>query len=197
MNAPDPRTLLDRCRARAAQSDLGIADLVALHDGHGITADDRARLAMPDDTRPYGRRVLLAGAGVEVMVATWTRGVPCAPHDHGGALGAVQVLQGRARHRVWQVVDGDLQLVKEHTAAPGELLVCGPDMIHSMGDDGDAEPLMTLHLYTPSIDFMVVYDQERSETLVVDGDCGAWVPEPERVRHTAEGMRRRADAIAS
>jgi cysteine dioxygenase len=195
MNAPEP-TLLARCRARAqaTRGSLGPQDLVALHLEHGLTAADRARLAMPDDQRPYGRRVLFAGEGLEVMVATWTRGVSCAPHDHGGAFGAVQVLQGRARHRIWTVQDGALRLLKEHTAGPGDLLTCGPDMIHSMGDDGDDAPLMTLHLYTPSIDFMVVYDTDGDETLVVDGDCGAWVPEAARVRSRAVGMMRRGDA---
>lgn len=195
MNARAVDPLLDRCRAAAADKTLGLADLVSLQQG--VALDDAALqgLARPDPARPYGRQVLLGGHGVEVMVATWTRGLTCAPHDHGGALGAVRVLQGRARHRIWRVEGGALRLVKEHVAGPGELLACGADMVHSMGDDGGDAPLMTLHLYTPTIDFMVVYDQPSDRTLVVDGDCGAWVPGPDRIRAEAPGMRARPEIV--
>jgi cysteine dioxygenase len=192
MNAHAVEPLLERCR-RAAGAELGMPDLISLQESADLDRATLQGLRKPDPAHPYGRKVLMGGDGVEVMVATWTRGVPCAPHDHGGALGAVQVLQGRARHRIWKVEDGALRLVKEHVALPGELLACGPDMVHSMGDDGDEEPLMTLHLYTPTIDFMVVYDQDADRTLVVDGDCGAWIPAPDRVRATAAGMRPRAE----
>jgi cysteine dioxygenase len=188
MNARAVEPLLDRCRRAAAGKSLGLPDLVALQQSATIDGPTLQGLREPDPAHPYGRKVLLGGDGVEVMVATWTPGVPCAPHDHGGALGAVQVLQGRARHRIWKVEDGQLRLVKEHLAHPGELLACGPDMVHSMGDDGAEEPLMTLHLYTPTIDFMVVYDQDADQTLVVAGDCGAWIPEARRVRRAAPGM---------
>lgn len=193
MNARAIEPLLDRCRAAAADKALGMPDLVALQRSAALDEGSLDALRAPDPDHPYGRKVLLGGGGVEVMIATWTPGVPCAPHDHGGALGVVQVLQGRALHRIWKVEGGELRLVKEHRARPGELLACGPDMVHSMGDDGAEEPLMTLHLYTPTIDFMVVYDQDGDQTLVVDGDCGAWVPDARRVRRVTPGMQLRRD----
>lgn len=149
-------------------------------------------LALPDPAKPYGRRVLLETDALEVMVACWTPGHPCAPHDHGGSLGAVRVLQGRAHHRIWSCDEGALRVTFEERVEAGGVMACGSDLIHSMGDDAAADPLITLHMYTRAIDHMVVYDQSTSETLVVEGSCGAWVPtdRPELIRRRFTGYRR-------
>lgn len=148
-------------------------------------------LAVGDASKPYGRRVLLETESLEIMVACWTAGKPCAPHDHGGSLGAVRVLQGRSKHRIWRCVDGELQVAHEEIVMPGEVMTCGTDLIHSMGDDGCSTPLITLHMYTKSIDHMVVYDLEFGETLIVEGSCGAWVPHdsPQMIRRRYAGVR--------
>jgi hypothetical protein len=42
---------------------------------------------------------------------------------------------------------------------------------------------VSLHVYVPSITAMAVFDRERRETLVLDDDCGAWIPEdPKLIR---------------
>lgn len=152
--------------------------------------DELIELANTDPSKPYGRQVLLETEALEVMVAAWTRGVPCAPHDHGGSAGAVRVLQGRAHHRIWSVRDGQLQLVREEHVEAGGVMACGPSLIHSMSDDGAEAPLVTLHMYTQSVDNMVVFDEGRNETLVVEGSCGAWVPhdKPNMIRSVFEGI---------
>lgn len=192
------QALMAPCAALSARDSLALSDLRRLAESVQLDAAQRAALALPDAAHPYGRRVLLADDLLEVMVATWTRGVPCAPHDHGGSVGAVRVLQGRARHKVWRVVDGALVLQAEHTVEAGGVLACGPDLIHSMGDDGAADPLMTLHLYTDSIDYMVVYEPALAQTHIVDGSCGAWVPrgQPALLRRTVAGIRSRAALAA-
>lgn len=162
-----------------------------------ISRDSVASLARPDPDRPYGRRVLLANDQVEAMLATWTRGVPCAPHDHGGSVGGVRVLQGAALHRVWRVRDGQLQLVMEERVEAGHVLSCGADLVHSMVDAGHEDPLVTLHLYAGPIRYMVVYDLEGAQTLIVDGGCGAWLPwgEPHLIRAVLPGLQP-PDAVA-
>lgn len=130
-----------------------------------------------DPERPYGRRVFLGTSAVEGMLATWTPGASCAPHDHGGSSGGVRVLRGVATHRIYRVHDGALTLLAEERVAAGAVLTFGAGLIHSMGDGGGDAPLVTLHLYAGPIPHMVVYDLERRETLKVDGGCGAWVPE--------------------
>lgn len=152
--------------------------------------DELRKVSVADGAKPYGRTVLLETDELEVMVAQWTRNMPCAPHDHGGSLGVVRVLQGRSRHQIWTVDDQGLRSVREETVAAGETMMCGSDLIHSMEDDGAEEPLITLHMYTRSIDHMIVYDRDQQETLIVDGTCGAWVPtdRPEMIRGRKKGF---------
>jgi predicted metal-dependent enzyme (double-stranded beta helix superfamily) len=144
-----------------------------------------------DADRPYGRNVLLNTPVVEGMVATWTPGAWCLPHDHGGSVGGVRVLQGRSHHKVFAVRGGRLELVKEERVEAGEVMQCGSDLVHAMRCDGADEPLMTLHLYAGPIDHMIVYD--RDATYVVDGGCGAWIPadQPELIRSRTPGIVRR------
>ena len=41
---------------------------------------------------------------------------------------------------------------------------------------------MTLHVYVPGVHAMRVYDRATRATLLVAGECGAWVPdEPSQV----------------
>jgi hypothetical protein len=91
---------------------------------------------------------------------------------------------------LWEVKDGALQLARDETAEVGEILICDPAVVHSMNDDEGTEPLITLHMYTTSIDHMVVYNKELSETLVVEGSCGAWVPsdQPQMIRSSVPGI---------
>jgi predicted metal-dependent enzyme (double-stranded beta helix superfamily) len=189
------QSLIEPCARLSRRSSLALSDLRGLAEGIDLDATQRDALRMPDPSRPYGRRVLMADPLLEVMVASWTPGVMCAPHDHGGSVGAVKVLQGRARHRVYKVEAGALVLAAEHTVEAGEVLACGPDLIHAMGDDGAADPLMTLHLYTDSIDFMVVYEPAGPQTHVVSGSCGAWVPhdQPAQLLRSLPGMLRRGE----
>lgn len=147
-------------------------------------------LQVADLSRPYGRHVLLEGGSLEIMLATWTRGLSCAPHDHGGSQGVVRVLSGRARHRIYRLQAGRLVVVKEEIARAGDLLICGRDLVHDMGDDGADLPLVTLHMYSDPVPHMVVYDLAAGRTLKVDGGCGAWVPseDSEQILQSRHGM---------
>jgi cysteine dioxygenase len=169
--------MIERCRRLAETGDVTIGALRALLDEAADHAQALIDLGVSDASSPYGRKVLFETDHLEVMVATWTRGRPCAPHDHGGSIGAVRVLQGRSRHHVWRVTDDGLKRVDESVAGPGDVVSCGPEMVHSMGDDGGALPLVTLHMYTHAIDHMIVYDTDADDTLIVEGTCGAWVPD--------------------
>ena len=169
--------VIQRWTTLSAGQKLTLLDLQqAVQDVQPVVSDF-VQLGKTDATRPYGRQVLLNRAGLEVMIATWTRNRPCAPHTHGGSVGVVQVLQGASLHRVWKVTPKGLKLLDESIATAGEVLACGSNMVHSMEDAGHADPLVTLHLYAKAIDHMLVYDTTQHSTLLVDGACGAWVPE--------------------
>jgi cysteine dioxygenase len=132
-----------------------------------------------DLSKPYGRHVIYQDNMIEIMIATWTQNVMCAPHDHGGSWSAITVLQGSASHHLYQIFDDSLQLSRKEHCHTKDLIQCGPHQIHAMGDAGldSQNTLMTLHAYSQSIPFMMVYDIPRNRSLQVDGSCGAWLPE--------------------
>lgn len=147
----------------------------ALAEADGAAWLEHARF---DATVPYGRTVVATAAGLEVMIAGWSRGRPCAPHDHGPGQGAVRVLQGRARHRGFVLEAGALRVVVDEVLGVDAMLRCPRGLVHQMQDAGAARPLVTLHLYAGQTSPMTVYDLEHARTQWLDGGCGAW-PRPD------------------
>lgn len=179
MNTSDDQStavLPSHWRALADRSALNVGTLRELIASEPNLVDWLLPHRQEDPDKPYGRKVLLDGSSLEVMIAAWTRGVFCAPHDHGGSQGIVRVLQGRVRNRIYSVEHGELEVVREEVTGTDDLVVCGRNLIHAMGDDGADAPLVTLHMYTGPVQHMTVYDEDRRRTLKVDGGCGAWVP---------------------
>ena len=129
-----------------------------------------------DPHHPYSRRVVLNHPNLEVMIARWSSDVPCAPHDHGDSQSAILVLQGCSEHKSYLFENGKLICSATEYKTKGEIITCPPYQIHSM----KAHPnLVTLHLYTKSIEDMLVFDLEHKRTFLVNGECGAWVPDTE------------------
>lgn len=139
---------------------------------------DLSVLILPELTKPsghpYSRKVLFANHRLEVMLASWGREFPCAPHDHGGSLSAIKILRGRTHHRGFSIKANKLEEVFSERKSVGEILRCDPYQIHAMGDDSDHASLLTLHLYAGSIDDMLVYSD--THTHLVSGEAGAWLP---------------------
>ncbi len=161
-----------------SQSEIRTQDLITLLKSVEVSSSEIQALMQPDVEHPYGRRVFLNHPRLEVMVATWTRGTPCAPHDHHGSRSAIRVLQGRSHHRMFQCQNGRLVETLSERKEADDVLLCPPYQIHAMGDDGAEQPLVTLHAYAGSIDNMVVYSD--TDTLIVSGACGAWIPDQEK-----------------
>lgn len=158
---------------RVQGTTVGVPRLMALLAELPDPADwiDRACF---DPAVPYGRTIVVAEDGLEVMVAGWSRGRPCAPHDHGPGQGAVRVLQGRARHRELELERGRLRRGVDEELEAGAVLGCRRGWIHQMQDDGAALPLVTLHVYVGPTSPMTVYDVEHERTQWLDSSCGAW-----------------------
>jgi cysteine dioxygenase len=168
--------LLERCR-RLAAGHPAMHDLVAWLLAPGASVEELSAIAVRDVTKPYGRRVLFSSPRLEVMLACWNAGRACAPHDHGGSMGVVRLLQGRCVQTAWRAEGGRLTEVARTRHETGEILACGAEAIHALATDPNDPPMITLHAYTAAIGHMVVYDTQQSRTLVVPGDCGAWVPD--------------------
>ncbi|MFM2244316.1 MAG: Cysteine dioxygenase [Pseudomonadota bacterium] len=153
-----------------------------------------AALRRPDPDRPYGRRVLFTNPHLEVMVATWTPGQACAVHDHGEAFGVISVLEGEGEERGYALRGGALAQIQARALVAGDRLSAGPGLLHAMGSTAPqgAPTLLTLHLYTPGIEDMIVYEDD--VTYIIDGACGAWVPRdtPALIRAQRPGIWPRA-----
>jgi predicted metal-dependent enzyme (double-stranded beta helix superfamily) len=127
----------------------------------------------PAEGEPYGRAVVEASDDHEVLLMRWRAGATCAPHDHADAGGVIHIVSGSFVERRYQLREGELFMYGEKRISAPAVIMVGPGTIHDMkSEDGGT----TVHVYRPRITGMRVYDTERREVLVVDDDCGAWIP---------------------
>jgi predicted metal-dependent enzyme (double-stranded beta helix superfamily) len=141
-------------------------------------AEDRA-LPAPAG-QPYSRHALHFTDSLEIMVARWSPGAACAPHDHGGSAGFVVVLSGSLTETDYTWRGGDLVAADSVVRLPGSARGFGPDVIHAMR--AEAGGAVTLHVYSPQPERMFVYDLDRREVLDLVGDFGAWIPDGDHPR---------------
>lgn len=143
-----------------------------------------------DPEHPYSRNVLYNEDNLEIMVARWTRDVPCHPHDHGASYSAILILDGCSEHKLYRIQDDELVCVHTEYKHKGDVILCAPHQIHSMGGYPN---LITVHVYTEAISNMLVFDKENKQTFLVDGGCGAWLPvdNPDMIVGQKKGYVRR------
>ncbi|MEH7495616.1 cysteine dioxygenase [Neobacillus niacini] len=138
--------------------------------------DDLAHLPEPSEGKPYNRKLLYKSKEVELLVMNWSQ-LECAPHDHGNSHGWIQVISGTSLNSVYEV-KGD-HLPKElfyQYYHKGQYFYAPKKGVHKMKASNDKD-MVTLHLYSPPITGMMVYDLEKCAACVVSDDCGAWWPD--------------------
>ncbi|MEM9594044.1 MAG: cysteine dioxygenase family protein [Acidobacteriota bacterium] len=113
-----------------------------------VTAEDLAPWAEFDHSAAdsYGRRMVWDGGSFELMVMSWVDGDMAAIHDHGYTQWGAVKLFGPAEHAIFRVADGKLVTTERRVFKDGDVLSVSHDMIHQMGNIGQA-PYLTLHLY--------------------------------------------------
>jgi len=136
-------------------------------------ADSRPAWPRPRAAEPYGRQLLHRGPPGEVMLAGWALGGRSAPHDHGSASGFVLVLEGQFSESNYLFDGRELQCSARRDLGVLDFTSAQAGAIHDLHAISCG---LTLHLYTPEIVAMRVYDVERRATLLVTGDGGAWIP---------------------
>jgi predicted metal-dependent enzyme (double-stranded beta helix superfamily) len=147
-------------------------------------AEDRA-LPAPVG-QPYSRHALHCSDSLEIMVARWSPGAACAPHDHGGCAGFVVVLSGSLTETDYTWRGGDLVAAEGVARESGSIRGFGPHVIHAMR--ADSSGAVTLHVYSPQPQRMFVYDLERREVLDLVGDFGAWLPDGDHPRTSFDAV---------
>ena len=151
--------------------------LPAVLAGYGVDAFRLAEIAQesPSGREAYGRKVLFKNDEVEVMLAKWSFKAMAAPHNHGSSQGLIWFTQGsfREQHYLFRnqslIHDQGAKIYPENqvvTVDPNDIHSCQPETVG-----------LSLHIYSPPIHDMKVWDQEKKRTLTVADECGAWIPE--------------------
>lgn len=141
-----------------------------------ITVEELAQLPEPSEGKPYNRKLLFKNNEVELLMMNWSQ-LECAPHDHGQSHGWIQVLSGTSINSVYEVIGNGLPAALFHEYYhKGRYFYAPKKGIHKM-KSSDHTNLVTLHLYSPPITGMIVYDLEKCAACVVSDDCGAWWPD--------------------
>lgn len=141
-----------------------------------INLDDVKPYVWSPDGKPYYRKLLYQNKEVELLVMNWSD-IECAPHDHGGSKGWIQVLAGTSINTMYEVRNQQLpEELFDQEYREGSFFFAPKKAVHKM-KKGSREDLVTLHLYSPPIEGMVVYDLEKCAACVVSEDCGAWWPD--------------------
>ena len=137
--------------------------------------------------QPYERTVLHADPTAEVLLMGWQDGLACAPHDHGGASGAVFILTGACEETHYQFTqepESSLKPTRSIQHAAGDWFTIPETCIHSMQAMQAQQQAVSLHIYTPSPPGMRIYDTASKRCLLVGGNCGAWIPEDDLILET-------------
>jgi cysteine dioxygenase len=141
-----------------------------------ITLQDLEQLPEPSQGKPYNRKLLYKNKEVEMLVMNWSQ-LECAPHNHGYSQGWIQVISGTTLNSVYELDGNGLptELFQEYHHK-GRYFYAPIKAIHKMQAANQTD-LVTLHLYSPPITGMIVYDLEKCAACVVSDDCGAWWPD--------------------
>lgn len=141
----------------------------------------------------YGRQLVFAGDGFEVMVMSWLPGDFSAIHDHGHAQwGAVQIF-GAAEHATFRIHNNTLETTARWSVVPGSVLPVQHDLIHQMGNPGAAR-FLSLHVYGLETDHESItgdariFDPVEGKIHRVDGGVFFALP-AEEIERTESGYR--------
>lgn len=133
-------------------------------DDDRLSVDSLADYIHFSDER-YSRNLLAHGPQFYALVLCWKPGQASPIHDHKGASCGVRVIQGTATETSFAWQGEQLLPQRVTTMQAGE--VCGSfdDDIHQIRNNG-SENLVTLHVYSPYLDNINLYDLESGKVTV-------------------------------
>lgn len=127
-----------------------------------------------DESEAYGRKVLFQNSEIEVMLACWSYKAMASPHNHGASKGMIWFAKGNFSEQHYRFQNGVLRKVSSPVLfKENEVVTVDANDIHSCCPESIG---LSLHIYSPPIHHMKVWDQEKKRTLTVENHCGAWVP---------------------
>lgn len=139
----------------------------ALDQLDGLKIDDLRDYAVFDD-HDYRRNLVVEGAMYEVLLLCWKSGQRSPIHDHAHSVCGVKVLQGKlteVRYRetaCGQVIPKDVRAME-----PGGMCASSDHDIHEISNmEAEGEDLVTMHIYSPPLREMAMYDPTKPGALV-------------------------------
>ena len=116
-----------------------------------LDAADAAALLHPDLHRDL--------AGVQIWVLSWLPGQGTPLHDHGRSAGAFAVVRGALTEQVVSTGPAGVHTLRARLGV-GRLRRFGAHYVHSVTNE-DAEPAVSVHVYTPRLTIMNTYRVDR------------------------------------
>ena len=155
--------------------------LPILLKSYGIEASSLAPLlvATNSDLEPYGRNIVFKNDKIEVMLASWAAKAISSPHNHGSSCGLIWFVEGDFTEQHYSfngrdlVKHGEVQKYFENSVVQvqqSDIHSCGPSTVG-----------VSLHIYSPPIHGMKIWDTLGKRTLTVADECGAWIPKEEKL----------------
>jgi cysteine dioxygenase len=113
-------------------------------------SDEDVQALLHYDPQSYTRNFVLNTPDIQVLVLCWAPGQASKIHDHGLSNCGLRVLSGRATETVYQGTLDECVPTERIPLEPGAIRVNPGNSIHRIEND-NAEPLITLHLYSPPL----------------------------------------------
>ena len=149
---------------RSFDERIDLDELKSRLDDDSISAELLADYIHFSDER-YSRNLLAYGPQFYALVLCWKPGQASPIHDHRGASCGVRVIEGVATETSFEL-QGD-RLVERAVTRMRAGEVCGSfdDDIHEIRNDGEGN-LVTLHIYSPYLDNINLYDRDSGAVTV-------------------------------
>ena len=143
---------------------IDLDELKARLDDDSISAELLSEYIHFSDER-YSRNLLAYGPQFYALVLCWQPEQASPIHDHKGASCGVRVIEGVATETSFRWQGERLVEDSVTTMRAGE--VCGSfdDDIHEIRNNGTSN-LVTLHIYSPYLDNINLYDRETGAVTV-------------------------------
>ena len=146
------------------QQRVDLDELKARLDDDSISSELLADYIHFSDER-YSRNLLAHGPQFYALVLCWKSGQASPIHDHKGASCGVRVIQGTATETSFHWQGDTLVPGQVTTMRAGEVTGSFDDDIHEIRNNGD-DDLVTLHVYSPYLDNINLYDLESGQVTV-------------------------------
>ena len=112
------------------------------------------------DAARYCRRSVRLTDAYEALLMGWLPGQSSLVHDHRGSACAFRVLEGTATEHTYTFEESRLLHVGEHDLPTGSVVASREPDIHALANCGGRQ-LVTLHVYSPPLTQMRIYEVER------------------------------------